>query len=267
MRERSEERNGNIMEQKTSILIADPNEEFRRSCRERLCAFGYSVIAEARDGEDALSKIGTIHPDIAIVDAWLPGLDGAKLIRGCKMLSYGGDTPPAFLVISEAMTPTMLSDLTRAGADYIMMKPVDAANLTEKVAYLASQRHTPSRGVLEGGDMETQVTKVIHQIGVPAHIKGYQYLRTAILMTIEYSDVINSVTKILYPSVAKQYSTTSSRVERAIRHAIEVAWDRGDVDILNSYFGFTIQNNRGKPTNSEFIAMIADNLRLSNKYS
>ena len=117
MRERSEERNGNIMEQKTSILIADPNEEFRRSCRERLCAFGYSVIAEARDGEDALSKIGTIHPDIAIVDAWLPGLDGAKLIRGCKMLSYGGDTPPAFLVISEAMTPTMLSDLTRAGAD------------------------------------------------------------------------------------------------------------------------------------------------------
>ena len=236
------------MEQKTSILIADPNEEFRRSCRERLCAFGYSVIAVARDGEDALSKIGTIHPDIAIVDAWLPGLDGAKLIRGCKMLSYGGDTPPA-------------------GADYIMMKPVDAANLTEKVAYLASQRHAPSRGVLEGGDMETQVTKVIHQIGVPAHIKGYQYLRTAILMTIEDSDVINSVTKILYPSVAKQYSTTSSRVERAIRHAIEVAWDRGDVDILNSYFGFTIQNNRGKPTNSEYIAMIADNLRLSNKYS
>jgi len=114
-------------------------------------------------------------------------------------------------------------------------------------------------------DMESQVTKVIHQIGVPAHIKGYQYLRTAILMTISDNEIINSVTKILYPSVAKKYSTTTSRVERAIRHAIEVAWDRGDVDVLNSYFGYTVQNNRGKPTNSEFIAMIADNLRLKFK--
>ena len=114
-------------------------------------------------------------------------------------------------------------------------------------------------------DLETQVTKVIHQIGVPAHIKGYQYLRTAILMTISDNEIINSVTKILYPSVAKKYSTTTSRVERAIRHAIEVAWDRGDVDTLNSYLGYTIQNNRGKPTNSEFIAMIADNMRLKYK--
>jgi len=115
--------------------------------------------------------------------------------------------------------------------------------------------------------MESQVTRIIHQIGVPAHIKGYQYLRTAILMAIQDSDVINSVTKILYPTVAKQYQTTSSRVERAIRHAIEVAWDRGDLDTLNAYFGYTIQNDRGKPTNSEFIAMIADNLRLTNKLS
>ncbi|MBQ8908144.1 MAG: sporulation transcription factor Spo0A, partial [Clostridia bacterium] len=114
-------------------------------------------------------------------------------------------------------------------------------------------------------DMESQVTKIIHQIGVPAHIKGYQYLRAAILMTIEDNEIINSVTKILYPSVAKKYATTTSRVERAIRHAIEVAWDRGDVDTLNAFFGYTIQNNRGKPTNSEFIAMIADNLRLKYK--
>ena len=114
-------------------------------------------------------------------------------------------------------------------------------------------------------DLESQVTKIIHQIGVPAHIKGYQYLRTAILLTVNDGEIINSVTKILYPTVAKKYQTTTSRVERAIRHAIEVAWDRGDVDVLNSYFGYTIQNNRGKPTNSEFIAMIADNLRLKYK--
>ena len=114
-------------------------------------------------------------------------------------------------------------------------------------------------------DLEKDVTDMIHEIGVPAHIKGYQYLRTAILLTVKDSDIINSVTKVLYPSVAKKYATTTSRVERAIRHAIEVAWDRGDVDTLNSYFGYTIQNNRGKPTNSEFIAMIADNLRLKYK--
>jgi two-component system response regulator (stage 0 sporulation protein A) len=125
----------------------------------------------------------------------------------------------------------------------------------------------PEKKALTGSDMESQVTRIIHQIGVPAHIKGYQYLRTAILLTISDSETINSVTKVLYPSVAKMYQTTSSRVERAIRHAIEVAWDRGDVDILNSYFGYTIQNSRGKPTNSEFIAMIADNLRLTNKFS
>ena len=113
--------------------------------------------------------------------------------------------------------------------------------------------------------MQTQVTKIIHQIGVPAHIKGYQYLRTAIIMTIDDNEVINSVTKVLYPTVAKKYQTTSSRVERAIRHAIEVAWDRGDLDVLNSIFGYTVQNTRGKPTNSEFIALIADNLRLQNK--
>ena len=125
---RSEERNGNINGTKNKYTYPDPNEEFRRSCRERLCAFGYAVIAEARDGEDALTKIGSIHPDIAIIDAWLPGLDGAKLIKGCRMMSFGNDAPPAFLVISEAMTPTMLSDLTRAGADYIMMKPVPQAS-------------------------------------------------------------------------------------------------------------------------------------------
>jgi two-component system response regulator (stage 0 sporulation protein A) len=147
------------------------------------------------------------------------------------------------------------------------MKPFDLNSLCEHLRRLLAARNKTGSQVQEGdtADIETQVTKIIHQIGVPAHIKGYQYLRTAILMTIQDSDIINSVTKVLYPSVAKKYQTTTSRVERAIRHAIEVAWDRGDVDTLNSYFGYTIQNNRGKPTNSEFIAMIADSLRLKYK--
>jgi two-component system response regulator (stage 0 sporulation protein A) len=131
---------------------------------------------------------------------------------------------------------------------------------------LLSTHGNASEKASEGApDIETQVTKIIHQIGVPAHIKGYHYLREAILMSIKEKEAINSVTKILYPAVAKQYKTTSSRVERAIRHAIEVAWDRGDVDVLYSYFGYTIQNNRGKPTNSEFIAMIADKINLNLK--
>jgi two-component system response regulator (stage 0 sporulation protein A) len=146
------------------------------------------------------------------------------------------------------------------------MKPFDFSSLCEHIDTIYRSRENSSNDKKPSReDIETQVTKVIHQIGVPAHIKGYQYLRTAILMTISDNDIINSVTKILYPSVAKKYQTTTSRVERAIRHAIEVAWDRGDVDTLNSYFGYTIQNNRGKPTNSEFIAMIADNMRLKYK--
>lgn len=155
-----------------------------------------------------------------------------------------------------------------AGASLCLLKPLDYGSLAEHIDSLTKAPNSaplPKSDADTMPDIETQVTKIIHQIGVPAHIKGYQYLRTAILMTIRDSDIINSVTKVLYPSVAKKYSTTTSRVERAIRHAIEVAWDRGDVDTLNSYFGYTIQNTRGKPTNSEFIAMIADSLRLKMK--
>ena len=165
-------------------------------------------------------------------------------------------------------TLTRVSSLeaAHAGAELCLLKPYNMESLCEHINSLAKSRElvgvNPENSEDKTPDIETQVTKIIHQIGVPAHIKGYQYLRTAILLTVSDSEIINSVTKILYPSVAKKYQTTTSRVERAIRHAIEVAWDRGDVDTLNSYFGYTIQNNRGKPTNSEFIAMIADNLRL-----
>ena len=149
-----------------------------------------------------------------------------------------------------------------AEADTCIIKPVDIPTLVFHIEDLIRRKRNG-----QAFDMEEQVTKVIHQLGVPAHIKGYQYLRYAIMLTLEDAEVINSVTKVLYPAVAKRYGTTTSRVERAIRHAIEVAWDRADIDVINSYFGYTIQNSRGKPTNSEFIALIADNLRLKNKYT
>lgn len=251
------------MEQSIKILIADENSDFRRSCRSNLIGLGFKRIEEASDGEDALYKIDKTHPDVVLCDVWLSKLDCTQVIRGVKLLDFGSDKPPAFIVYSVVNNGAMFAEATEAGADYCMLRPFDYKQLAERI-----KRASGSRGgtaVNRSPDIESQVTKIIHQIGVPAHIKGYQYLRTAIMMTVEDSDIINSVTKILYPSVAKRYQTTSSRVERAIRHAIEVAWDRGDVETLNSYFGYTIQNNRGKPTNSEFIAMIADNLRLQNK--
>lgn len=261
------------MENSIKILIADENIGFRSECREMLITRGFTRVDEASNGEDALQKIGKYHPDVVLLDIWLSKLDGIQLIKGARSLSYRPDNPPAFIVLTSVKSLDIINDVGEAGADYCMIKPFDYNGLYERIIKVNKARlpdimtpriTTPAK---PNNDLEAQVTKIIHQIGVPAHIKGYQYLRTAILMTIDDSDIINSVTKILYPSVAKKYQTTSSRVERAIRHAIEVAWDRGDVDTLNSYFGFTIQNNRGKPTNSEFIAMIADNLRISNKYS
>jgi two-component system response regulator (stage 0 sporulation protein A) len=167
----------------------------------------------------------------------------------------------------------MIAEAITAGADSFLMKPYDMGSLCEHLRRLLEVRKSESAPKAATPptdatpDIETQVTKIIHQIGVPAHIKGYQYLRTAILLTIQDSDIINSVTKVLYPSVAKKYQTTTSRVERAIRHAIEVAWDRGDLDTLQRFFGYTVSNTKGKPTNSEFIALIADKLQLQLKSS
>lgn len=250
------------MEQNKKILIADENAESRKRCKEALTRAGFRSVEEAYNGEDALMKINRIRPDVVIADIWLSKLDGIGLLRSCRNM----DKRPVFIIISLVSNQNILLDAMNAGASLCLIKPLDYGSLVNHIESLTgTSAPSPVSDASTPPDIETQVTKIIHQIGVPAHIKGYQYLRCAILMTIADSDIINSVTKVLYPSVAKKYSTTTSRVERAIRHAIEVAWDRGDVDTLNSYFGYTIQNSRGKPTNSEFIAMIADNLRLKYK--
>ena len=260
------------MESTTKILIADENAAQRQSLYNELMRAGYRNIEEASNGEEALIKIGRSHPDVAIIDVWLSKLDGIGVLRNCRSLNFAPDKKPAFIVVSMVSNQNMFIEAAHAGADLCLLKPYNIESLCEHIESLDRARNQAGGLKADNAedssktpDIETQVTKIIHQIGVPAHIKGYQYLRTAILLTVNDSEIINSVTKILYPSVAKKYQTTTSRVERAIRHAIEVAWDRGDVDTLNSYFGYTIQNNRGKPTNSEFIAMIADNLRLKYK--
>lgn len=260
------------MESTIKILIADENAAQRQSLCNELMRAGYKNIEEASNGEEALIKIGRGHPDVAIIDVWLSKLDGIGVLRNCRSLNFAPDKKPSFIVVSMVSNQNVFIEAAHAGADLCLLKPYNIESLCEHINALNRARNqvggvaaTASDEASKTPDIETQITKIIHQIGVPAHIKGYQYLRTAILLTVNDSEIINSVTKILYPSVAKKYQTTTSRVERAIRHAIEVAWDRGDVDTLNSYFGYTIQNNRGKPTNSEFIAMIADNLRLKYK--
>ena len=259
------------MEYNTRILIADESAASRSAIRDGLMRAGYRNVEEATNGEDALMKITHLHPDVVLMDVWLSKLDGIGILRQCRTLDWGQDQAPAFIIISSVSNQNVFIQATEAGAELCLPKPVNTNSLCEHIQSFLSTRRSKEVAVSAmkvndpTPDIESQVTQIIHQIGVPAHIKGYQYLRTAILLTVQDSDIINSVTKVLYPSVAKKYSTTTSRVERAIRHAIEVAWDRGDVDTLNSFFGYTIQNNRGKPTNSEFIAMIADNLRLQNK--
>ena len=257
------------MEKNTKVLIADESAEFRRQVRDQLIRSGYPLPDEAANGDEALQKIRRTHPDVVIVDLWLSKLDGIGLIRKIKEPSSTSERPPIAILVSLVSNTAAFIDATSAGADLCLLKPLNSASLVDHIAALTSSRRGDGvRGDVRPDalpDIEAQVTKIIHQIGVPAHIKGYQYLRTAIMLTIADSEIINSVTKILYPTVAKKYQTTTSRVERAIRHAIEVAWDRGDVDTLNSYFGYTVQNNRGKPTNSELIAMIADHLRLKYK--
>ena len=253
------------METSAKILIADENNNERRKLKETLYLAGFRNMEEAANGEEAMMRMNRMHPDIVITDAWLSKMDGIGLIRACREMDFSPDKRPAFILTAPAASTNLFLEATEAGADLCLPSPYDLQSLIEHIDGILSRRNSMPGGKGKTPDMEAQITKIIHQIGVPAHIKGYQYLRTAILMTIADNEIINSVTKVLYPSVAKKYQTTTSRVERAIRHAIEVAWDRGDVDTLNSYFGYTIQNNRGKPTNSEFIAMIADNLRLKFK--
>lgn len=253
------------MEQKEKIIICSENAEERRRLIEGLHAYGFKAIDEVSSGDIAVDRIKRMKYDLAIIDLWIPKIDGISIIRAAHSDERCNT---AFILLSPIAKSNILIEATEAGADICLIKPVDNTSLIGHIHSLLNiKTGSVQRGPLAvPSDMESQVTKIIHQIGVPAHIKGYQYLRSAILMAIEDDEIINSVTKVLYPTVAKKYGTTTSRVERAIRHAIEVAWDRGDVDTLNSYFGYTIQNSRGKPTNSEFIAMIADNLRLKYKY-
>ena len=236
-----------------SVLLADANEEFRTLLKTAIENTGeFTVIDAVGDGMEALRVLEAKHPDLVVTDMILPGLDGFGLMR------RAGTGKSRFILTSAFCSDRVVAEAMRLGAVYFFPKPCETESLLER---MRAALETPEE-VRQPAELKNMVTAIIHEIGVPAHIKGYQYLREAIMIAVEDMDVINAVTKVLYPEVAKRFSTTPSRVERAIRHAIEVAWDRGDLETLQRFFGYTVSNSKGKPTNSEFIAMIADRLTL-----
>ncbi|MBR6120067.1 MAG: sporulation transcription factor Spo0A [Oscillospiraceae bacterium] len=249
------------MEKRTSVLIADGSEEFCAQLTAALQNAGYQVLGSATDGQSAVEQLKAAAPDVVILDLMLPKADGFSVLR-----TVPRERRPKVLMLAALATDYVISMANAENVDYLMLKPCTAQTVAERVREIleAGQASARRRSPTEP-DIETLVTNVIHEIGVPAHIKGYQYLREAIIIAVGDMEVINAITKVLYPQVARTFATTPSRVERAIRHAIEVAWDRGDLDTLQRFFGYTVSNTKGKPTNSEFIALIADRLQLQLK--
>ena len=242
----------------------------QNNCASALRANGFEVETVPKDGTQILRLIKQgSRPDVLIMDAFMQGTDAIGVLGGLKELAVN-PRPLVFVTASNA-NPRLEREITQSGADYYFIKPFDPNILAQRIKQMSGAGRSGQSNIVsfsaQDNSLEVTVSEIMHRIGVPAHIKGYQYLREAIILAVNDDEIMNSVTKLLYPTVAKTFKTTPSRVERAIRHAIEVAWDRGDVDVLNSYFGYTIQNSRGKPTNSEFIAMISDKLKLKLKIS
>ncbi len=251
------------MESVKRIVVADMGVEYRKSLIRTLSDEpDLQIIGETGDGPELLRLTKELQPDALVMEMVLTGMDGLDVLDELSKLKLR----PKVLILSGYIKGGMVEAAAAKGADFFLTKPCRVSAVGERLRQLTAAADVePERE--DGPTLEAQVTGIIHEVGVPAHIKGYQYLREAIIIAVNDMDVINAVTKVLYPEVAKRFGTTPSRVERAIRHAIEVAWDRGDLETLQKYFGYTVSNTKGKPTNSEFIAMIADRIRLSRRKS
>lgn len=252
------------MKDHTKVLIVEGGGDYCGKCASLLKSYGFDTVVAPRDGLVVSQLIGETVPQVVLMDVFMPRLDAIGVMNAVREM--GLSQMPRFMITSTFSNPMLEQEIMSAGACYFFLMPFDVEIMVERIVKMAGVPvgfgRSTERVTGTEPDLELMVTEIIHQIGVPAHIKGYHYVRESIMLAVKTPEIINSVTKLLYPTVAKKFETTASRVERAIRHAIEVAWDRGDVDTLNSYFGYTIHNGRGKPTNSEFVAMIADKLRL-----
>lgn len=267
---------------KVNVAIADDNERMLRLLGDIVRSDkDLEVVGTAKDGEEACQMIRDKEPDVVLLDIIMPKLDGLGVMDRIRK-DASLKKRPSFIMISAIGNEKITEDAFGRGADYYIMKPFDNDMVINRIKHvrddvqstkgsevrkIGAYRRVAETQEKKPRNLEADVTNIIHEIGVPAHIKGYQYLREAIMMSVDDIEMLNSITKILYPTIAKRYQTTPSRVERAIRHAIEVAWSRGKMDTIDELFGYTIHNGKGKPTNSEFIALIADKIRLDYKHN
>ena len=255
-----------------NVAIADDNERLLDMLGNIISADkNLNVVGKAKTGEGICQIIRNEQPDVVLLDLIMPKMDGLTVMEKINN-DASVKKRPNFIVLTAVGQENITEDAFKRGANYYIMKPFDNDVLLNRIKsvsrlYRSQMKKTEEGGgtVVESG-LENRVTNMLHEIGIPAHIKGYHYLRDAIIMAVEDMDVLNAITKVLYPTVAKKYKTTSSRVERAIRHAIEVAWSRGKLDTIDELFGYTVSNGKGKPTNSEFIALIADTIQLEYKH-
>lgn len=255
------------MEKKLNILVADDNKPFTDKLAEFISKENYTdKVYKAYDGEEAWTLMQAIKPDVVVIDLIMPRLDGVGFLKRAANINTDFDKTTVVCLSPGAGDKTMETVLNM-GAKHFLLKPQSPQSVSDVVKALTnSKTHEKEAATAhKEQDLEKIVTDIIHDLGVPAHIKGYHYIRTAIMMVVDNMDMLNYITKRLYPEIAKKYQTTSSRVERAIRHSIEVAWTRGHQETMNEIFGYTIQTYKGKPTNSEFIAMVADRIRLQIK--
>lgn len=263
--------------EKLNVAIADDNERMLRLLSNIVDSDEeLDVVGTAKDGEEAYQLIKEKSPDVLLLDIVMPKLDGLAVLEKVNR-DASIKKLPKIIMISAIGQERIAEDAFKKGADYFIMKPFDNDLVINRIKYLydpvdfkvlpSYSAESYERETTPHNNLETDVTNIIHEIGIPAHIKGYQYLREAIMASVNDQEMLSSITKILYPEIAKKFQTTSSRVERAIRHAIEVAWSRGKMDTIDQLFGYTVSNGKGKPTNSEFIALIADKIRLDYKMS
>lgn len=247
------------MSANVKILIADNSMDFSKKMASALSSKGYSVTECESDGSAVFNGIRSGQPDIVICDALMPAADALEVMHRTDI---GCEKKPFFVVTSPYRNVYVEKNVMSRKNAYVLIKPFEIETLLSFIEHITPSSVSDFEDDADQAHMEVVVTDIIHTIGIPAHIKGYHYLREAIMLSINDSEMLESVTKLLYPTIARKFDTSPSRVERAIRHAIETAWDRGDVDVLTKMFGYTINGGKGKPTNSEFIALITDNLRL-----
>ncbi|MBP2649347.1 MAG: sporulation transcription factor Spo0A [Firmicutes bacterium] len=254
-----------MIRERIKVAIADDNREFVEIMQECLNQQqDIQLVGVAYNGEEILEIINTKQPDIVVLDIIMPHLDGIGVLENIN--STMGARRPKVIMLTALGHENITQRVVELGADYYILKPFNMDVLISRIRQSANsitaQRPAATAQAIKARPLDVEVTTIIREIGIPAHIKGYQYLRDAIIMIINEVELLGAVTKVLYPMIAEKYSTTPSRVERAIRHAIEVAWSRGNMDMINRLFGYTVKLEKGKPTNSEFMAMIADKLRM-----